>query len=185
MAKHKIERRYSEQVEWLFRKQKNANQLAQSGRHTLIMVLDGLKPSFNIGKIIRSAEVFGAQEMHIVGTSLFDPSPAKGAFKRIPCFFYDNFAECKSRLDALGFQLFALCPSHENHLQHTVLPKKAAFVVGHEEFGLSFDYKQFSDIVPLSIQQFGVTESLNVAVCASICMYEYSRQHGMTELDLD
>lgn len=181
MAKHKIERRYSEQVEWQFRKQKNANLLAEPGKHRLIMVLDGLKPSFNIGKIIRSAEVFGAQEIHIIGTPLFDPSPAKGAFKRIPCFFYDNFNQCKSRLDELGFTLFALCPSHENYLQNYALPEKTAFVVGHEEFGLSFDYARFSDIVPLSIQQFGLTESLNVAVCASICMYEYSRQYGLVD----
>lgn len=178
MAKHKIERRYSEQVAWLFRKQKNANALAKSGKHQLIMVLDGLKPNFNIGKIIRSAEVFSAKEIHIIGTPLFDPSPAKGAFKRTPCLFFDDFLASKKRLDELGFTLFALCPSHENHLQTYTLPEKTAFVVGHEEFGLSFDYRQFSDIVPLSIAQFGVTESLNVAVCASVCLYEYSRQHG-------
>ncbi len=84
MAKHKITRRFHEQVEWAFRKQKNANLLAERGIHDCIMVLDGLNPSHNIGKIFRSAEVFGVREVHVINTPIFNTAPGKGAFKRVP-----------------------------------------------------------------------------------------------------
>ncbi|HFQ90627.1 MAG TPA: hypothetical protein ENK27_11190, partial [Desulfobulbus sp.] len=39
---------------------------ARPGIHSCILVLDGLKPDFNIGKIFRSADAFGAREIHLV-----------------------------------------------------------------------------------------------------------------------
>ena len=42
-----------------FRKQKRLNSMASPGRHDFIIVLDHLKPAFNIGKIFRSADAFG------------------------------------------------------------------------------------------------------------------------------
>jgi tRNA G18 (ribose-2'-O)-methylase SpoU len=59
-----------------FEKQKRANLLAHPGAHEFVVVLDGLKPGFNIGKIFRSADAFGAFEVHVIGTSFFDPPEA-------------------------------------------------------------------------------------------------------------
>ena len=64
-----------------FRKQKRINMMASPGRHEFIIVLDHLKPAFNIGKIFRSADAFGAAEVHLIATIFFDPAPAKGSFK--------------------------------------------------------------------------------------------------------
>jgi tRNA G18 (ribose-2'-O)-methylase SpoU len=66
-----------------FEKQKRANLLADPGVHEFVVVLDGLKAGFNIGKIFRSADAFGAFEVHVIGTSFFDPAPAKGSFKYV------------------------------------------------------------------------------------------------------
>ena len=57
------------------------------------------------------------------------------------------------------------------------ITQKTAFVVGHEENGLSFSPNNYDKVIPIAIEQFGKTESLNVAVAASICLYEYSKQH--------
>ena len=48
-----------------FIKQKRLDLLAPPGRHKFIVVLDRLKPLFNIGKIFRSADAFGAAEVHL------------------------------------------------------------------------------------------------------------------------
>ena len=77
-----------------FRKQKRDNLVAASGLHKFIIVLDHLKPAFNIAKIFRSGDAFGAHEVHVIGTSFFDPSPAKGSFKYVPARFYDDFQSC-------------------------------------------------------------------------------------------
>ena len=54
---------------------------AGPGLHECILVLDGLKPDFNIGKIFRSADAFGAREIHLIGVRSFDPEPAKGSVR--------------------------------------------------------------------------------------------------------
>ncbi len=178
MAKHKITRRFHEQVEWAFRKQRNANLLAERGIHDCIVVLDGLNPGYNIGKIFRSAEVFGVRQVHVINTPVFNTAPGKGAFKRVPAKFYDNFAASYHQLIAEGYTIYALYPDERHFLHRQKLARKAAFVVGHEENGLSFRPAQYAGVMPLAIAQFGKTESLNVAVAASICLYEYVRQHG-------
>lgn len=178
MAKHKIARRFHEQVEWAFRKQRNANLLAERGIYDCIVVLDGLNPSHNIGKIFRSGEVFGAREIHVINTPIFNVAPGKGAFKRVPAKFFDSFADSYRYLQDEGYTVYALYPD-ENHFVHKErFAQKAAFVVGHEENGLSFRPEQYPDVIPLAIAQYGKTESLNVAVAASVCLYEYARQFG-------
>lgn len=178
MAKHKIARRFHEQVEWAFRKQRNANLLAQSGIHDCIVVLDGLNPGHNIGKIFRSGEIFGVNEIHVINTPIFNVSPSKGAFKRVPAKFFDDFSQSHQDLVEKGYTIYALYPD-ENHFVHTTrFAEKSAFVVGHEENGLSFQPKDYPNIIPMAIAQYGMTESLNVAVAASICMYEYTKQHS-------
>ena len=120
-----------------FRRQKQANLLAEPGAHRFIVVLDHLKPAFNIGKTIRSADAFGAREIHLIGIDFFDPAPAMGSFKWVPARFHDNFADCFKDLSARGYTLFTLEPGDGEKLTTARLPVRSAFVVGHEEYGLS------------------------------------------------
>jgi len=73
-----------------FRKQKRLNSMAAPGGHDFVVVLDHLKPAFNIGKIFRSADAFDAAEVHLIATPFFDPAPAKGSFKWVPAKFHDT-----------------------------------------------------------------------------------------------
>ncbi len=159
-------------------KHRQRNVLAKPGAHAFALVLDHLKAGFNVAKIFRSAEVFGAAEVHLVGIGPFDVNPAKGAFKTVPARFHDDFATAHDDLAARGYSLFALVAGDGTPLTASTLPERSAFVVGHEEMGLSFDPRAFPDIGRLSIPQFGRIESLNVSVAASIVMYEYIRQHA-------
>jgi len=161
-----------------FEKQKKFNQeLANFGPHDLILVLDHLKPDFNIGKIFRTAEAFGAKEIHIIATDYFDPSTSVGGFKKVKAFFFESFEESNNRLIELGYTPYCLHSHSENYLHNTKLPEKTAFILGHEEFGPQFDFNEFKNVQLVKIQQFGIIESLNVAVAASIASYEYIRQH--------
>ena len=152
--------------------------LATPGINDFIVILDHIKSDFNIGKIFRSADAFGAREIHLIGIEHFDPTPAKGAFKWVPAKFHDTIWTCHTELTTQGYTVFALEPSEGHKLTDIVLPKKAAFILGHEEFGHSFEIKQYSGMQTLKIPQFGITQSLNVSIAASITMYEYVRQHG-------
>jgi tRNA G18 (ribose-2'-O)-methylase SpoU len=151
---------------------------AKPGLHGCILVLDGLKPDFNIGKIFRSADAFSAREIHLVGVDAFDPYPAKGSVRWVTFHRHDNFLSCYTLLKKQGYDLFTLEPGCSSHLGTVEFAEKSAFILGHEEFGLSFDRHDFDDIHGLSIPQWGRVQSLNVSVAASIVLYEYVRRYG-------
>ena len=161
-----------------FEKQKRANLLADPGVHEFVVVLDGLKPGFNIGKIFRSADALGAFEVHVIGTSFFDPAPAKGSFKYVPARFHSDFRSCYTELMRREYSLYTLEPASGEELPMIQLPKRSAFIFGNEEFGFSFSKRGFPKIKALRIPQYGKVESLNVSIAASIVMYEYIRQHA-------
>jgi tRNA G18 (ribose-2'-O)-methylase SpoU len=159
-----------------FRRHRNRNKLARPGCHSCVLVLDHLKPTFNIGKIFRSAEAFGCREIHLVGIDFFDPAPAMGAFKWVPAFFYSRFNTCYAHLINRGYTLFILEPNQGTPVMDIELPEKSAFILGHEERGLQFEPDLFEKLERLTIPQYGRSDSLNVSVAASIVLYEYVRQ---------
>jgi len=161
-----------------FRRQRNKNYLAEPGVHDCVIVLDHLKPTYNIGKIFRSADAFGAREIHLVGIDFFDPAPGMGAFKWVPAVFHNNFFSCYTHLVNKGYVPFILEPDKGDAVTETNLPLKSAFIFGHEEYGISFEPDLYPGIHRLTIPQFGKSQSLNVSVAASIMLYEYTRQHG-------
>jgi tRNA G18 (ribose-2'-O)-methylase SpoU len=159
-----------------YQKEKWRNQTASPGAHDFILVLDHLKAGFNIPKIFRSAEAFGAREVHLINIAPFDPAPAKGAFRKVPAHSHDSFRACHESLRQQGYTLFSLEANCDNKLPQTKLPSKSAFILGNEGLGISFNRHDYPDIQCLSIPQFGSMESLNVSIAASIVMYEYVRQ---------
>ncbi|MEA3303918.1 MAG: TrmH family RNA methyltransferase [Pseudomonadota bacterium] len=166
-------RHYHEQMLRRYTKQRHRNAAAVPGCQQMIFVLDHLKAGFNVAKIFRSAESFGVHEIHLIDIPAFDPAPSKGAFRKVPARFHDHFDSCYEELIGRGYKLFTLEPECEATLNTTELPEKSAFIMGHEEHGISIDHAQF-DIQCRSIPQYGATQSLNVSIAASIVMYEYS-----------
>jgi tRNA G18 (ribose-2'-O)-methylase SpoU len=146
------------------------------GPFPLVLVLDHLKAGFNVGKIIRTANVFGVREVHLIGIPPFDPGPTKGALRHTRTRSFATFAESHAHLTAQGYTLYALELLGQNVVGRTEFPEKTAFVMGHEEFGLSFAPEEFPDVRYIHIPQFGNVDSLNVSVAASLACFEYLRQ---------
>jgi tRNA G18 (ribose-2'-O)-methylase SpoU len=159
-----------------YEKERARNALAKPGPHTFTLVLDHLKASFNIPKIFRSAEAFGAAGVHLVGIQPFDPGPAKGSIRKVPAHFHDEVNTAFDQLRQQDYTLIALDPAAEDVLGDTALPERTAFLLGHEEFGFSFNPADYPGIRAVKIRQFGQIQSLNVSIAASIAMYEYTRQ---------
>lgn len=160
-----------------YEKDRQRNVLAKPGAHQFILVLDHLQAGFNVPKIFRTAEAFGAFEVHLINIEAFDPAPAKGAFRKVPAKFHDNVSDCFEQLKQRGYHLFTLEAEKGKPLYESTLPEKSAFILGNEDSGISFDYSSYPEIECLSIPHFGITESLNVSIAASIVMYEYISQH--------
>jgi tRNA G18 (ribose-2'-O)-methylase SpoU len=163
---------------WRYERHRRRSLLAPHGPHPVALVLDRLKPDFNVPKIFRSAEAFGAHAVHLIGIGPFDPAPAKGGFKHVPARWWSTFADCKRALEAEGFSLIALTPEAPTLLHRMALPERCAFVLGHELGGLSEETRAAPGLVLARIPQWGTLDSLNVAVAASVALYEYVRQRG-------
>lgn len=158
--------------------QRHNTHFAKAGVHDFVVILDHLKAGYNIGKIFRSAEAFGAKEVHLIGTSYFPLQTAKGAFKHVPAFFHQSFETCYEQLKQHGYCLFILELDADADLGEMVFPAKSAFIFGHEGFGVMLDRSKYTDLNGIAIQQFGKVQSLNVSIAASIVMYDYIRQQG-------
>ncbi|MCG8012911.1 MAG: TrmH family RNA methyltransferase, partial [Candidatus Thiodiazotropha weberae] len=91
-----------------YTKQRQRNLLAKPGINDFILVLDHMKAGFNVAKIFRSAEAFGAAEVHLIDIGPFDPSPGKGAFKKVPAKFYDSFEQSYQELVKRDYKIVAL-----------------------------------------------------------------------------
>ena len=181
-SKKRKKRNIQQQADWLFKRHKNFNLLAQPGAYQFVVVLDGVKADYNIGKIFRSADAFGAKELHLIGIDKFDPAPARGSFKWVPAKFHSSTKSCYDYLINQGYTLYALSPEvvdSDYSIYHVSLPVRSAFIVGHEEFGHSFAPEQYSDVKTLTIPQIGKVQSLNVSIAASVIMYEYVRQQHL------
>jgi tRNA G18 (ribose-2'-O)-methylase SpoU len=166
------------QIEQRYRKARQRNVMAQPGPNQFAFVLDNLKAGYNVPKIFRSTQAFGGAEVHLVNIGVFDPAPAKGAFRKVPARFHDAVAPAIEDLQSRGYTLYAMTANAEHSLPQTRLAEKSAFIIGHEETGLSFDPADFPGVQTLAIPLYGEMESLNASVAASIAMYEYTRQHG-------
>jgi tRNA G18 (ribose-2'-O)-methylase SpoU len=164
-----------------FERQRLLNKvMAVPGPFPYVLILDNLKVDFNIGKIIRSAEAFGAQGIDVVGTSFFDPMPAKGCMKRVPWTMREQFIQSYQHYQSLGFTFYAFDSEAPVSLHEERFPDNSAFILGHEGFGFSFKKEDFPQIKFVKIPQFGLVESLNVSVAASIVMYEFTRSRGFS-----
>ncbi|GAB3024377.1 hypothetical protein GCM10027285_02630 [Oleiagrimonas citrea] len=163
---------------WRYEKHRRQNLQATPGPHAVALVLDRLKADFNVPKIFRSAEAFGAHAVHLVDVGPFDPAPAKGGFKHVPARFHERFTDCATALAQDDFTLVALEPFADELLHEIELPPRCAFVLGHELHGLSEEARAQSGARFVRIPQWGAVDSLNVAVAASVALYEFARQHG-------
>lgn len=174
---------YLLQAKQRYDKQRQRNVAAVSGVHEFVVVLDNLKGGYNVPKIFRSAEAFGAHSVHLINVDWFDPAPAKGSFRKVPALFHEAFGSCYNALLEHGYTLYMLAAESAEDAVSSIsyevaLPAKSAFILGHEAYGHSFELTDYPDVKKLSIPHFGSVESLNVSIAASIVMYEYVRQHN-------
>lgn len=150
---------------------------AKEGQHPLLLVLDHLKPDYNVGKLFRTAEAFQIQAVCVVGMDWFDVSPAKGCFKHLKAHFFSDWQHCYEFLKEQGHTIFCLDVRASIELHQVEFPRKSALVLGHEENGPSFDPQDFQDVVGVKIKQYGRVESLNVSIAGAMGVYEYMRQN--------
>lgn len=146
------------------------------------IVLDNIRSAFNVGSIFRSADGAGSvKKIYLCGMTTDIDNPkldktALGATEMIPSEHYDTTLEAIEELRENGIPIYSveLTDDAEN-FQQIEYPNKIALVFGHEKRGVDQDILSRVD-KKIYIPMRGKKESLNVANCASIILYEITRE---------
>jgi tRNA (guanosine-2'-O-)-methyltransferase len=140
----------------------------------------------NTSAVMRSCEVFGVQELHVVEQKFgkrIDSEIAMGAQKWVDINRYSNNQSCIDALKAKGYQIIATTP-HNNSclLEDFDITKPSALFFGTESLGLSDEVMQQADGF-LKIPMVGFTESLNISVSAAIIIQSLTNRLRHSEVN--
>lgn len=128
----------------------------------------------NTSAVIRSCEIFGVQNIHVVeevNLKKIDREIAMGAQKWVDVNRYTSTAECIKTLRQNNYRIVATSPHKGTILQDFDVSRPAAICFGTETDGLSPEILDEADEF-LQIPMVGFTESLNISVSAAIILQE-------------
>ncbi len=136
------------------------------------MVMEDLKDAHNISAVIRTSEVFGLQDVHIIEElNPYNISKAilRGSIKWLNIYRYKQRKRCMEHLKSKGYQIAVASSRTDTSLQSIDFTKPTAFYLGSESIGNHPDTLKLAD-THFKIPQYGLTESMNVSVCAGVLM---------------
>lgn len=153
----------------------------------LYLVLDNVQTPFNVGSIVRSAASFRVEHLAVVGAAPVTPEHAKsrktslGTERLVPWSAHSSIDEAlalprRAGATVVGVELSTGAdPLHEIEIGGAPV----CLVFGHEDRGLSRATLAACDRVAF-IPTPGKVGSLNVAVAASVALYELRRRDWVT-----
>ena len=142
---------------------------------SLTVVLEAIYLRHNLSAVLRTAEAFGIQDVHLVSAGQpVEHGVARGAEKWVSLHVYSTIEECVSSLKQAGFTLY-VADLDDNSFTADTLPitKKTAILFGSELAGVSEKAKELAD-ASIVIPMVGLTQSLNVSVAAACLLSRLS-----------
>jgi tRNA (guanosine-2'-O-)-methyltransferase len=156
------------------RKEKFVKILSQRTKHFTVATED-VYQLHNTSAVLRSCDVFGIQELHIIeeqNSKDIDREIAMGAQKWVDLKRYNSVNDTIKGLKANGYQIVATTPHEKDSvLSEFDVTKKSCFFFGRETEGLSQEVIDEADCF-LKIPMVGFTESLNISVSAAIILHD-------------
>ena len=166
------------------RKARFAEVLSRRTRFITI-ALEDVYQLHNASAVIRSCDVFGIQDAHLIERRFgkrLDKKIAMGAQKWVDIHRYASTLECLQALRDKGYRLIATTPREEAvPLQDLDLAHPVALLFGTEKEGLSQEVLSQADQA-VYIPMAGFTESLNISVAAAILLYELTTRLRQSDL---
>jgi tRNA G18 (ribose-2'-O)-methylase SpoU len=146
-------------------------------RHGFHVAIENWQHDLNIGSIVRTANAFLADTVHIVGRRRWNKRGAMVTDRYQHVLHHPTIAEFlewarEHNLPVIGVDNVDGSVS----IDETSLPERCILLFGQEGPGLSPEAIAASDTV-VEITQFGSTRSLNASAAAAIIMHSWVREH--------
>jgi tRNA G18 (ribose-2'-O)-methylase SpoU len=147
-------------------------------RHSFHVAIENWQHDLNIGSIVRTANAFLANTVHIVGRRRWNRRGAMVTDR------YQHVLHHPTIEDLLAYarehQLTIVAVDNvetSQPIESTPLPDNCIILFGQEGPGLSPEAIAAADQV-IEITQFGSTRSLNASAAAAIVMHAWIREHA-------
>ena len=141
----------------------------------ITVVLEDLYQEHNASAALRTCDIFGIQDMHVVEarhTFRAVPTIAMGSAKWVDVHSYNNITDAITTLKQQGYKIVATTPHTDCYeLPNLPLDNKTALVFGSEQTGLSKSALAQADTF-VKIPMYGFVESFNVSVSVALCLYD-------------
>lgn len=146
-------------------------------RHITIALEDLYQPH-NASAVLRSCDIFGIQDIHIIENKnayTVNKDIALGAPKWLNLHRYrkeeNNSLDCIKKLKAQGYRIVATTPHEKDcNLEDLSVDKPLALFFGTELTGISDTVREHADEF-VKIPMYGFTESFNISVSAALCLH--------------
>ncbi|WP_442892697.1 TrmH family RNA methyltransferase [Agromyces sp. CCNWLW208] len=149
-----------------------------SRRHPFHVAIENWQHDLNIGSIVRTANAFAAEAVHIVGRRRWNRRGAMVTDRYQHLRHHPDVADLVEWAHAEGLPIVAVDNVEGSQpVDAADLPERCVLLFGQEGPGLSPEAIAAADRV-VEITQYGSTRSINAAAAAAIVMHEWARRHA-------
>ncbi len=150
----------------------------------LIVVLDNVRSALNVGSIFRTCDAFAVQRVYLCGITATPPhrdmlKTALGSTDTVDWSAETDTAVTLTGLRAAGHMVLAVEQTDRKTWLQDVKPDPnrpaTVLVFGNEVRGVSAAALAACDGA-VEVPQFGTKHSLNIAVCAGVVIWEFTRR---------
>lgn len=142
------------------------------------IILDSIRSNYNVGSIFRTSDGAMIEKLYLCG---YTPHPPKkeilktalGSTESISWEYVKDARDVVYRLKELGVKICALEQTSKSFPYYNIQPQSfpMCMIIGNEITGVSQNLIDLCDF-SVDIPQYGIKQSLNVAVAYGIALFE-------------
>ncbi|MCU1406748.1 MAG: rRNA methyltransferase [Glaciihabitans sp.] len=146
-------------------------------RHPFSVAIENWQHDMNIGSIVRTANAFAADTVHIIGRRRWNKRGAMVTDRYQHVLHHDSVATFAEWAKGDGVPIIAIDNVPGSVIIETFnFPARCVLLFGQEGPGLSAEAIAAADAV-VEISQFGSTRSMNASAAAAVAMHSWITQH--------
>lgn len=146
-------------------------------RHKLEIAIENWQHDLNIGSVVRTANAFNVNAVHIVGKRDWNKRGAMVTDRYLTVIHHPSVADFSEHCKERGISIIGIdnVPGSQQ-LESAQLPETCVLLFGQEGAGMSDEaIAVCKDLY--EINQYGSTRSMNASAAGAIAMYHWALQH--------
>lgn len=147
-------------------------------RHPLQIAVENWEKDLNLGSIVRTANAFLVEQVHIVGEKRWNKRGAMVTDRYQHVRYHPSIAAFGQWLEQAGLPVVGIDNiAGSQPIETYRLPRECVMFFGQEGPGMSPEAQRLCAVM-LHITQFGSTRSINASAAGAVAMHAWIRQHA-------